>query len=143
MTGVKYLTEVEKIINEITDEEFLKLFGGISDMKCKYIFEEGDKEILLSPYLKTYCCVCTLCRNNNEEHDCKNYCSNKKLEDIKCEIDKRGLKEVVETISQLYYIEKQLNELEDQSLCIINKLDEESKSFIFEVLIKMLDITFK
>ena len=33
MSGIEYLLEVEKIINELTDEEFLKLFGDIYDEK--------------------------------------------------------------------------------------------------------------
>ncbi|WP_343002856.1 hypothetical protein [Intestinibacter bartlettii] len=40
MTGVEYLTEVEKMINELTDEEFLKLFGDIYSDEEKVIYEE-------------------------------------------------------------------------------------------------------
>lgn len=31
MTGVEYLTEVEEIINKLTDEEFIELFGDVYD----------------------------------------------------------------------------------------------------------------
>lgn len=31
MTGVEYLIEVEKKINELNDEEFIELFGDIYD----------------------------------------------------------------------------------------------------------------
>ncbi|MBU5336295.1 hypothetical protein [Intestinibacter bartlettii] len=32
MKGVTYLTEVEKIIAKMTDEEFIKVFGDIEDI---------------------------------------------------------------------------------------------------------------
>lgn len=32
MKGVMYLTEVEKIIGEMTNEEFIKVFGDIEDI---------------------------------------------------------------------------------------------------------------
>lgn len=33
MNSIEYLLEVEKIINNLTDEEFLEIFGGIFDEK--------------------------------------------------------------------------------------------------------------
>lgn len=105
-------------------------------MKCKYIFEEGDKELLLK--LEPNHNRCFICNSFYEDY-CKD-CSLKKQSIIRKEIEDKHLTKVVKDIFHLHYIENEIRKLQDNALETLEKYDEESKQVINSILCNMLGI---
>lgn len=103
-------------------------------MRYKYIFEEGDKEILSNLSYKVKKCI-----HCDFEKSCA-MCDNSKYLEIATKINDKHLNELVETIFILYEIEKQVNTLKDKAINILNKHDEETKEIMDLALCNMCGI---
>lgn len=67
-------------------------------------------------------------------------CYNKDLKNLKYEINKRNLKPILKIIKDLYMIQKQINAFEDETINILDSIDEENRILINSILENIFNV---